>query len=147
MNADMKWLDNPEVFKVNQLEPHSDHCYYLDYSDMKKEKNPYYDENDMLKVRPFSYKLNADGAEGSKEDDKIILNTVDNIIKHTLKETADKTGYTKETVYKAIFDGVSNNYFMCRMATAREQTAIWQSQHNDFKHTYDKDYLKGDNFY
>ena len=40
MNADMKWLDNPEVFKVNQLEPHSDHCYYLEYSDMKKEKNP-----------------------------------------------------------------------------------------------------------
>ena len=38
MNADMKWLDNPEVFKVNQLELHSDHCYYLDYSDMKKEK-------------------------------------------------------------------------------------------------------------
>ena len=31
MNADMKWLDNPEVFKVNQLEPHSDNCYYLDY--------------------------------------------------------------------------------------------------------------------
>ena len=30
MNADMKWLDNPEVFKVNQLESHSDHCYYLD---------------------------------------------------------------------------------------------------------------------
>ena len=24
MNADMKWLDNPEVFKVNQLAPHSD---------------------------------------------------------------------------------------------------------------------------
>ena len=39
MNADMKWLDNPEVFRVNQLESHSDHCYYLDYSDMKKEKN------------------------------------------------------------------------------------------------------------
>ena len=34
MNANMKWLDNPEVFKVNQLEPHRD------YSDMKKEKNP-----------------------------------------------------------------------------------------------------------
>ena len=24
MNADMKWLDNPEVFRVNQLEAHSD---------------------------------------------------------------------------------------------------------------------------
>ena len=23
MNADMKWLDNPEVFRVNQLEAHS----------------------------------------------------------------------------------------------------------------------------
>lgn len=31
---------------------------------MKKEKNPYYDENGMLKVRPFSYKLNSDDAEG-----------------------------------------------------------------------------------
>jgi beta-galactosidase len=40
MNADMKWLDNPEVFKVNQLAPHSDHSYYLDYSAMKKEENP-----------------------------------------------------------------------------------------------------------
>ena len=40
MNADMKWLDNPEVFKGHQLEPHSAHCYSLDYSDMKKEKNP-----------------------------------------------------------------------------------------------------------
>ena len=38
MNADMKWLDNPEVFKVNQLESHSDHCYYLDYSDNEKRK-------------------------------------------------------------------------------------------------------------
>ena len=36
---------------------------------MKKEKNPYYDEDGMLKVRPFSYKLNSDDAEGSKEED------------------------------------------------------------------------------
>ena len=42
MNADMKWLDNPEVFKVNQLAPHSDHSYYLDYSDMKKREKTHY---------------------------------------------------------------------------------------------------------
>ena len=35
MNADMKWLDNPEVFRVNQLDAHSDHCYYMDYTDME----------------------------------------------------------------------------------------------------------------
>ena len=23
MNADMKWLDNPEIFRVNQLDAHS----------------------------------------------------------------------------------------------------------------------------
>lgn len=115
---------------------------------MKKEKNPYYDENGMLKVRPFSYKLNADNAEGSKEeDDKIILNTVDTIIKRKLKETDDKIGYTKETVYKAIFDCIHDYYLMCRTAAARGQAAIWEGQHDDFKHTYDKDYLKGDNFY
>mgnify|MGYP003229229325 FL=1 len=40
MNADMKWLDDPEVFRVNQLDAHSDHCYYIDYADMEKSKNP-----------------------------------------------------------------------------------------------------------
>ena len=40
MNADMKWLDNPEVFRVNQLDAHSDHCYYIDYADMEKSENP-----------------------------------------------------------------------------------------------------------
>ena len=102
----------------------------------------------MLKVRSFSYKLNADNAEGSKEEDyKIMLNTVDSIIKRKLKETADKMGYTKETVYKVIFDCIRDYYFMCRTADAREQAAIWDGRHDDFKHTYDKDYLKGDNFY
>ena len=41
MNADMKWLDNPEVFRVNQLDAHSDHCYYKDYADMEKNENPF----------------------------------------------------------------------------------------------------------
>ena len=40
MNADMKWLDNPEVFRVNQLDAHSDHCYYMDYTDIEKSENP-----------------------------------------------------------------------------------------------------------
>ena len=39
MNADMKWLDNPEVFRVNQIEAHSDHNYYLNYAAFKSGKN------------------------------------------------------------------------------------------------------------
>ena len=39
MNADMKWLDNPEVFRVNRLDAHSDHCYNENYADMGKKEN------------------------------------------------------------------------------------------------------------
>ena len=40
MNADMKWLDNPEVFRVNQLEAHSDHTYYESYEALEKKETP-----------------------------------------------------------------------------------------------------------
>ena len=39
MNADIKWLDNPEVFRVNQMAAHSDHAYFLNYTDMEAENN------------------------------------------------------------------------------------------------------------
>ena len=38
MQADMKWLDNPEVFRVNQIDAHSDHRYYETYKDMEVEQ-------------------------------------------------------------------------------------------------------------
>ena len=39
MKADIKWLDNPMVFRVNQLDAHSDHAYYLDYESIKAGDN------------------------------------------------------------------------------------------------------------
>ena len=39
MNADIKWLDNPEVFRVNQLPAHSDHEYYMSYADLNENDN------------------------------------------------------------------------------------------------------------
>ena len=39
MNADIKWLDNPEIFRINQIEAHSDHRYYLNYTDLEKGNN------------------------------------------------------------------------------------------------------------
>ncbi len=39
MQADIKWLDNQEVFRVNQIEAHSDHNYYLNYEEFKSGKN------------------------------------------------------------------------------------------------------------
>ena len=37
MKADIKWLDNPEVFRINQVEVHSDHKYFTSYSDLKED--------------------------------------------------------------------------------------------------------------
>ena len=34
MKADITWLDNPEVFRVNQVQAHSDHTYYMDYQEL-----------------------------------------------------------------------------------------------------------------
>jgi len=39
MNADIKWLDNPGVFRVNQLPAHSDHEYYRSYADLEENNN------------------------------------------------------------------------------------------------------------
>ncbi len=39
MNADIKWLDNPEVFRVNQIDAHSDHTYYLNYTDLEQKNS------------------------------------------------------------------------------------------------------------
>lgn len=39
MNADIKWLDNPEIFRINQTAAHSDHNYFLSYEDMKEQNN------------------------------------------------------------------------------------------------------------
>lgn len=38
MNADIKWLDNPEVFRVNQIEAHSDHKYFTDYEALNNQE-------------------------------------------------------------------------------------------------------------
>lgn len=35
MIANVKWLDDPMTFRVNQVEAHSDHRYYLNYEEME----------------------------------------------------------------------------------------------------------------
>ena len=39
MKAEIKWLDNPEIFRINQLDAHSDHNYYLNYKDLESGDN------------------------------------------------------------------------------------------------------------
>lgn len=39
MQANIKWLDNPEVFRVNQTDAHSDHNYFMNYAELERGKN------------------------------------------------------------------------------------------------------------
>jgi len=39
MKADIRWLDDPEVFRINQIAAHSDHDYYLNYKDLCEQNN------------------------------------------------------------------------------------------------------------
>ena len=41
MEAELKWLDDPEVFRVNQLPAHSDHRFYRDQEEAALEKSSY----------------------------------------------------------------------------------------------------------
>ena len=57
MKADIKWLDNPEVFRVNQLPAHSDHEYYTSYTDLEENNN--YLTQSLNGTWKFSYSKNA----------------------------------------------------------------------------------------
>ena len=57
MNADIRWLDNPEVFRVNQLPAHSDHEYYTRYADLDKKDN--YLTQSLNGMWKFCYSKNA----------------------------------------------------------------------------------------
>lgn len=39
MNAELKWLDDPEVFRVNGIPAHSDHRFYLNLEEAEAEKS------------------------------------------------------------------------------------------------------------
>ena len=39
MKADIKWLDNTEMFRVNQIPAHSDHEYFTNYVDLFEKNN------------------------------------------------------------------------------------------------------------
>ncbi|MDQ0203127.1 glycoside hydrolase family 2 TIM barrel-domain containing protein [Pectinatus haikarae] len=41
MQADINWLDDPEVFRTGQLLPHSDHRFYKNYDEVKNEKSSF----------------------------------------------------------------------------------------------------------
>lgn len=56
MNATIDWLDDPEVFRVNQLEAHSDHVIYGSKSEINTASSRIQSLNGIWK---FKYSKNA----------------------------------------------------------------------------------------
>lgn len=57
MNADIKWLDNPEVFRINQLPAHSDHAFYESKEAYEKGENNL--KQSLNGIWKFCYSVNA----------------------------------------------------------------------------------------
>lgn len=62
MKADIKWLDDPEVFRVNQLPAHSDHRYYRNLQEMKEKRSSL--EQSLNGLWKFHYSENAQERPG-----------------------------------------------------------------------------------
>ena len=57
MKADIGWLDNPEVFRINRLDAHSDHVFYRDAQEMETGENSL--AQPLNGVWKFHYSKNA----------------------------------------------------------------------------------------
>ena len=77
MNADIKWLDMPEVFRVNQVEAHSDHKYYTNYWNMKKETEEL--TQSLNGTWSFCYSVNAKSRPEHFYEEGFDVSSFDNI--------------------------------------------------------------------
>lgn len=68
MNADIKWLDDPEIFRVNCIPAHSDHHFFLNEEEAEKGKSVL--EQSLNGIWKFRYSENTSSrpAEFYRED-------------------------------------------------------------------------------
>lgn len=57
MEADIRWLDDPEIFRVNQMQAHSDHAFYIDEEGVISGNNPI--KQSLDGEWDFCYSVNA----------------------------------------------------------------------------------------
>lgn len=41
MQANIKWLDDPHIFSVNQIKAHSDHQFYRNYDEWQRNNSSF----------------------------------------------------------------------------------------------------------
>lgn len=57
MKADIRWLDDPQVFRVNRLDAHSDHKFYENKEDYEKKEQRL--KQSLNGIWKFRYSENA----------------------------------------------------------------------------------------
>ena len=63
MKPDIKWLDDPEVFRVMQLPAHSDHRIYANVEEIQQQSSSLYQMLDG--IWDFCYSRNAAESAGA----------------------------------------------------------------------------------
>ena len=57
MHADIKWLDRPEIFRVNRLDAHSDHRFYEGEKSLRENRETL--KQSLNGIWKFRYSVNA----------------------------------------------------------------------------------------
>ena len=57
MHADIKWLDRPEIFRVNRLDAHSDHRFYEGEKSLREKRETL--KQSLNGIWKFRYSVNA----------------------------------------------------------------------------------------
>lgn len=78
MKSDIKWLDNPEIFRVNQMSAHSDHEYYLNYHDLEAGNHGYMQS--LNGCWDFCFSINAKERPGKFYEEDFDLRGFDKIM-------------------------------------------------------------------
>lgn len=53
MEADIRWLDDPQVFRVGQLPAHSDHKIYGSVEEMERQQSSLYQSLNGMSFSPI----------------------------------------------------------------------------------------------
>ena len=127
MKADIRWLDNPEIFRVNREDAHSDHAYYASYiladwrGAVSEEKAPFSaDSNQALRTMIQSM---ASKPDTLRTDAEVHLKNMD------FYDPSDISGI-KEAIMEHGSVDVSVYYDTSNMYHSSTVTSAYESSHD-----------------
>ena len=118
MSADIKWLDNPEIFRVNQMAAHSDHNYYLNYENLAEQDDKL--TQSLNGQWDFCFSANAKSRPEKFYEENFDTSTFDKI---TVPGHIELAGYDQIRYINTMYPWEGKNYR--RAAYTGAETDSW----------------------